>query len=73
VTPNELHWEHGYRVHGLWDEHGNRLGVVGLGPRNHWDGVYRYWTDADPNSVGEARTLRSAKKTVVRKVQKELL
>ena len=55
-----LHWEHGYRTHGLWDENNNRHGAVGLGPRNLWDGVYHWWTDRHPDRVGKATTLRAA-------------
>jgi hypothetical protein len=64
-----VHWEHGYRTHGLWDERGRRLGAVSLGPRDHWDGVYRYWTDAKPDAVGEAATLRAAKRAVERAIR----
>ena len=57
-----VHWERGYRTHGLWDDHCTRYAVVGLGPRCNWDGIYRWWTDADPNDVREAKTLKAAKR-----------
>jgi hypothetical protein len=62
-----MHWEHGYRVHGLWDDAGKRLGAVGIGPRNLWDGVYRWWVDGC-KTEGEAATLRAAKRAVERAV-----
>lgn len=62
------HWEHGYRCHGYWSEDGSRLGVVSLGPRNLWDGVYRWWIDSRPNDTHEAPNLRSAKRAVERAV-----
>lgn len=65
------HWEHGYRVHGLWDDEGNRLGAVGLGPRGRWDGMYRWWTDTNPDIVGEEKTLWAAKDAVERAVESE--
>ncbi len=62
------HWEHGYRVHGLWDEDtGQRVGAVGIGPRNLWDGIYRWYLDGS-RLEGEAATLRAAKRAVERAV-----
>jgi hypothetical protein len=53
-------WERGYLSHGYWL--GNeRLGLVELGPKNEWDGVYR-WRSG--NHSGEAATLEEAKRAV---------
>ena len=63
---NRPRWEHGYRCHGLW-RGGERLGCVSLGPPLHWDGVYRWVIDAEPDAPAqEAKTLRSAKRAVER-------
>ena len=68
---NHLHWEHGYRTHGLWDDSNNRYAVVGIGPRRNWDGIYRWWTDANPRTVGESKTLRGAKRAAQTAVEAE--
>lgn len=53
-------WERGYLAHGYW--RGNeRLGLVRLGPKKEWDGVYRW--EAGGHS-GEAATLEEAKSAV---------
>lgn len=69
-----LHWEHGYRCHGYWTDDNKRLGVVGLGPRNLWDGIYRWEVKMEGrNSIkGESKTLRHAKNMVQRWVAAEL-
>ncbi len=58
-----MHWEHGYRCHGLWLGI-NRLGRVSIGPRRLWDGIYRWELDGFPATSGEAETLRKAKRQV---------
>jgi len=53
-------WERGYLSHGYWL--GNeRLGLVKLGPKKEWDGVYRWQAG---NHTGEAATLEEAKRAV---------
>jgi hypothetical protein len=53
-------WERGYLSHGYW--RGNeRLGTVKLGPKEDWDGLYR-WQAGDRS--GEASTLEEAKRAV---------
>ncbi len=53
-------WERGFLSHGYW--RGNeRLGTVKLGPKDDWDGVYRW--EAGERS-GEASTLEEAKRAV---------
>jgi len=53
-------WERGYLSHGYWLGKG-RLGVVKLGPKKEWDGVYRWQAG---NHAGEAATLEEAKRAV---------
>jgi hypothetical protein len=60
-----LHWEHGYRCHGLWTDTNRRLGVVGIGPRGIWKPVDGYsWQIDSPRREGEAGSLRDAKRRV---------
>ena len=56
-------WQRGYRCHGLWTEHGQRLGYVGLSPPGH-PVVYSWALDAVPEKHGECLTLRAAKRCV---------
>jgi hypothetical protein len=53
-------WERGFLSHGYWLGK-SRLGVVKLGPRGEWDGLYRWQAG---NRSGQARTLREAKRAV---------
>lgn len=53
-------WERGYLSHGYWLGK-ERLGVVKLGPKREWDGIYR-WQVAD--QTGETATLEEAKRAV---------
>lgn len=53
-------WERGYLSHGYWLGK-QRLGVVKLGPKKAWDGVYRWQAG---NRAGEASTLDEAKRGV---------
>jgi len=53
-------WERGYLSHGYWLGK-KRLGIVRLGPRNEWDGIYR-WEAGD--QAGETATLDDAKRAV---------
>jgi hypothetical protein len=53
-------WERGYLSHGYWRGK-ERLGVVKLGPKKEWDGVYRWQAG---NRAGEASTLDEAKRGV---------
>jgi hypothetical protein len=53
-------WERGYLSHGYWLGK-TRLGIVRLGPKNEWDGIYR-WEAGD--QAGEAATLGDAKRAV---------
>jgi hypothetical protein len=53
-------WERGYLSHGYWLGK-ERLGVVRLGPKNEWDGIYRWEAG---NHAGEAITLEEAKNAV---------
>ena len=53
-------WERGYLSHGYWLGQ-KRLGLVRLGPKKKWDGVYR-WQAGD--HAGEAATLGEAKNAV---------
>jgi len=53
-------WERGYLSHGYWAGK-ERLGVIRLGPKKEWDGIYR-WEAA--NHAGEAATLEEAKRAV---------
>ena len=53
-------WERGYYSHGYW--RGNqKLGSVALGPKDKWDGVYRWQAG---NFAGEAASLADAKRAV---------
>jgi hypothetical protein len=56
-----MHWESGYRCHGLWND-GRRVACVGLGPKGLWDGVYRWRLDPPLIASGEANTLAEAKR-----------
>ena len=63
-----LHWEHGYRCHGLWTADGRRCALVGIGPRRHWsptDG-WRWSLDNSRGVEGRAPSLASAKRAVER-------
>lgn len=53
-------WERGYLSHGYWLGK-ERLGVVRLGSKNEWDGIYRWEAG---NHAGEAITLEEAKNAV---------
>jgi hypothetical protein len=53
-------WERGFLSHGYWRGK-ERLGVVALGPRGEWDGVYRWQAGSN---AGKAKTLREAKQAV---------
>jgi len=53
-------WERGYFSHSYW-KRGQKLGTVKLGPKNEWDGVYR-WTAG--HHFGETNNLASAKRAV---------
>lgn len=53
-------WERAYLSHGYWLGK-ERLGVVTLGPKKEWDGVYRWQAG---NRAGEASTLGDAKRGV---------
>ena len=53
-------WERGYLSHGYWLGK-ERLGLVQLGPKGEWDGVYR-WRAGDHS--GESATLEEAKQAV---------
>ena len=53
-------WERGYLSHGYWRGK-ERLGVVKLGPKKEWDGVYRWQAGS---RAGEASTLDEAKRGV---------
>ena len=56
----QAYWERGYLSHGYWLGK-ERLGLVRLGPKKEWDGVYR-WQAASHS--GEAATLEEAKTAV---------
>ena len=53
-------WERGYLSHGYWMGK-SRVGLVKLGPKAEWDGVYR-WQAGD--RAGEASSLGQAKRAV---------
>jgi len=53
-------WERGYLSHGYWLDK-ERLGFVRLGPKNEWDGIYRWEAG---NHSGESATLADAKHAV---------
>ena len=53
-------WERGYLSHGYWLGK-ERLGVVKLGAKKEWDGVYRWQAGSH---TGEAATLEDAKRAV---------
>jgi hypothetical protein len=53
-------WERGYYSHGYWLGK-QKLGSVKLGPRQDWDGIYR-WPAG--HYAGEASTLEEAKRAV---------
>ena len=53
-------WERGYFQHGYWLRK-QRIGVVKLGPKDQWDGVYRWEAGTH---AGEAATLKDAKQAV---------
>ena len=53
-------WERGYLSHSYW--YGKeRLGIVELGPKKDWDGIYR-WRAGD--HAGESASLEEAKRAV---------
>ena len=53
-------WERGYFQHGYWLGK-QRIGVVKLGPKDEWDGIYRWEAGT---RVGESPTLKDAKQAV---------
>jgi hypothetical protein len=53
-------WERGYLSHGYWLGK-ERLGLVRLGPKKDWDGVYRWQAGSH---TGETATLEEAKNAV---------
>jgi hypothetical protein len=53
-------WERGYLSHGYWLGK-ERLGVIVLGAKKDWDGIYRWQAG---NHAGEAATLEEAKRAV---------
>ena len=53
-------WERGYHSHGYWRGK-EKLGSVKLGPKDEWDGIYRWQAG---NHAGEAATLAEAKGAV---------
>jgi hypothetical protein len=53
-------WERGYLSHGYWLGK-ERLGLVELGPKKDWDGVYRWRAG---NHAGETGSLEEAKRAV---------
>ena len=59
-SKKQAFWERGYLSHGYWLGK-ERLGMVTLGPKGEWDGVYR-WKAGD--RAGEASTLDDAKHSV---------
>jgi len=56
----QVFWERGYLSHGYWLGQ-ERLGLVRLGPKKEWDGVYRWEAGSH---TGEAATLEDAKNAV---------
>lgn len=59
-SKKQAFWERGFLSHGYWLGK-ERLGVVTLGPKGEWDGVYR-WQAGD--RAGEASTLEEARRSV---------
>lgn len=59
-TKKKPFWERGYLGHGYWLG-AERLGMVKLGPKGEWDGVYRWQAG---NLAGEATSLQDAKRAV---------
>lgn len=59
-SKKQAFWERGYLSHGYWLGK-ERVGVVKLGPKKEWDGVYRWEAG---NRAGEASTLEEAKRGV---------
>lgn len=59
-SKKKAYWERGYLSHGYWLGK-ERVGIVKLGPRGEWDGVYRWEAG---NRAGEAATLGEAKRGV---------
>jgi len=53
-------WERGYLSHGYWLGK-ERVGVVKLGPKKEWDGIYRWQVGSH---AGESVTLEEAKRAV---------
>ena len=53
-------WERGYFSHSYW-KGSARLGTVKLGPKDEWDGIYRWEAGTH---FGEAATLAKAKQSV---------
>ena len=58
--PKRPIWERGYHSHGYWSGK-EKLGTVKLGPKNEWDGIYRWQAG---HHTGEASTLAQAKLAV---------
>lgn len=64
-----LHWERGYRMHGLWDDDNNRYGCVGLSARSpNRSATYVASVDARPAEWWEYQTLTAAKRRVEREL-----
>jgi hypothetical protein len=53
-------WERGFESHGYWLGK-SKIGVVSLGPRSEWDGVYRWQAGS---RAGQCTSLREAKQAV---------
>ena len=59
-TKQKPFWERGYFQHGYWLGK-QRIGVVKVGPKDEWDGIYRWQAGT---RVGESATLKDAKQAV---------
>jgi hypothetical protein len=53
-------WERGFQSHGYWLGK-SKVGIVSLGKRGEWDGVYRWQAGS---CAGKAKTLQEAKQAV---------
>ncbi len=58
-------WERGYRCHGLWSGR-QRIAYVSLPPHFARPMTYIWHLDADVQTAGETRTLRTAKRQAER-------
>ena len=54
------YWERGYFSHSYWKKN-KKLGTVKLGPKDEWDGVYRWEAG---HHFGESNNLAAAKRSV---------